>query len=590
MTEPAASDFREPSELVRISHDTGEIEGALTDLWNARRLVREHGADLRYSHEEKAWLAWDGQRWQRDRTGEIARRAKATVDGLHMEGRRSNRLDSRDLLKHSIKSMSQRSIVAMIALAESEPGIPVIADELDADPWLLNVANGTLDLRTGALRSHRRGDLCTKMAPVDFDPEAACPTWDAFLWRVFDGDADAIGYLQRALGYSLTGRMTEHVLHACWGTGANGKSTLLNALAAMLGDYSQVLPADALLRKRVGSASNDIAGLRGVRLALVIETPAEGRLNEPLVKQLTGGDKVRARALYQDFSEFAPEAKYWIATNRKPVVSADDDGLWRRLRLVPFTVTIGEQERDPNLPDKLLAEMPGILAWAVRGCLAWQAQGLGTARSVTVATAAYRTEMDSVAAFLEDSCQEGEREQVGATALYSAYRSWAEATGERRISQTAFGAELARLGFNKGRAHGGAVRYRGLALREEAGERVKAGEGGEGLYPRNTNSLGLKNNIGGLVDRGSSVHPQVQRGVFNPSPDSRLAEFPHPTLSKSGEGLSTGEGSGTKDAIKPNAAADPAFRQGEGTATPCPNCSRPSVAGRPCFKCQPVAA
>ena len=462
------TEYSLPQHFVTQDPDTGAIGRPYSDAWNSERFAAEHKGSLRYVHDWKQWLCWDGKRWQPDRSGYVMRCARATIDGILDKDiiRDRTESDKRDLARHYMKSLSLRALEAVVRLAQSEEGMSVVPDDLDSDPWILNCSNGTLDLRTGILHEHRAADLCTKLVPVAFDAGATSTVWDAFLERIFDGDSEMIGYMRRAIGYSLTGSVKEHVLHACWGIGANGKSTMLNSILGILGDYGQTLPADALLRRRVGSATNDIAGVRGVRFAVVMETPEGARLNEPLVKQLTGGDRVRARAMYKEFEEFEPVAKYWIVTNRKPAVSADDEALWRRLRLAPFTQIIPPGEQDQDLPDKLRLEWPGILAWAVRGCMEWQANGLGSAQSVREATAGYRVEMDAVARFIAETFVRAPGASVRAGDLEPHYKAWAEATGEKPLSQTLLGQEFKRLGYEKQKGAAG-YRYLGIGLRED---------------------------------------------------------------------------------------------------------------------------
>jgi putative DNA primase/helicase len=337
----------------------------------------------------------------------------------------------------------------MIDDARALPPIPILPDALDADPWLLNVANGTIDLRTGELRAHRREDLLTRLAPVEYDPDAQAPCWAAFLERIFAGDGELIGFLRRAVGYSLTGQTGEQVFFILHGTGANGKSTLLEALGAMLGDYGAKTPTETLLIKRSAGISNDVARLRGARLVTAVEAEDGQRLAESLVKQLTGGDTITARFLYQEAFEFAPTFKLWLATNHKPTIRGTDYAIWRRIRLIPFAVTIPEKEQDRTLPDKLKAELPGILAWAVRGCLEWQREGLGLPEAVKAATAAYQVEQDTLAAWLDACCILSPTATARAGQLYKNYRAWAEENGERPMTGHKFGRTLTERGFDK---------------------------------------------------------------------------------------------------------------------------------------------
>ena len=333
-------------------------------------------------------------------------------------------------------SQARGKLEAAVKLAESEGAVSANADQFDANPWLLNCANGVLDLRTGTLRPHNRGDLFTALAPVAYDPAATCPTWDAFLTRIMGGSAELISFLQRVIGYSLTGSVREQVLFFLYGAGANGKSTFLKTILAMLGrDYAKQAAPDVLIESS-DRHPTELADLAGVRFVASIEVSEGKRLAEALVKQLTGGDPVKARLMRQDFFQFDPAFKILLAANHKPVVKGTDFAIWRRIKLIPFTVTIPEAEQDKTLGDKLLAELPGILAWAVRGCLAWQRDGLGIPAEVIDATVAYRAESDELAPFLEECCNLGERLQAQAGPLFEAYKKWAEDGGILRTRPT----------------------------------------------------------------------------------------------------------------------------------------------------------
>lgn len=456
---------------VRIDAD-GNFLRPLTDRWNGERLAQQFGDQLRYERASGRWWRWTGTRWEPDGTGFIERCAKAVAASIYDEGLRAAGVGEKaDYLAHGIKSESARGLRAMVELAKSEPGLAVGPEEFDTDPWLLNTLSGTVDLRTGACTPHRREDLLTRLCPVEFLADAPAPRWEAFLARIFEGDRALVEYVQRAVGYSLTASTRAQVFFVLWGVGANGKSTLLNALAGLLGDYSAQVPGDTLLRRRPGAPTNDLAALRGVRLARATETDRDIRLNEALVKQLTGGDAIVGRRLYSEYEEFTPVAKFWLATNHKPALSAGDSALWRRVQLVPFAVTIPEAERDDQLNEKLLAEFPGILAWAVRGAVAWNEQGLNPPAAVLGATRAYQVEADAIARFVSEATVQDPNGRAPASQILDSYRLWCDANGERALGVKAFKTEMLRLGFPSGRSAGG-VLYRGLALLSEEGDRV----------------------------------------------------------------------------------------------------------------------
>lgn len=425
----------------------------LTDLGNAERLVHHAGQDLRYVHEWARWLVWTGKRWEPDRAGLVKRRAKAAVRQIYAEAANVADDDARkEIAKWAIRSEARQRIDAMVDLAQSEKGVAVLSEGLDPDPWLLNVANGALDLTTGKLRQHERAALATKLAPVPYDPAARCPTWLAFLETIMAGNRDLIEFLQRAIGYSLTGLVSEQVLFFAHGTGANGKSTFTETLAAMLGDYAQKAPRGLLTMKpgQSDGVPNDVARLPGARFVVSNEVEEGRRLAEAQVKDLTGGDTLTARFMRGEFFEFSPTHKLWVYGNHKPEVRGTDEGIWRRIRLIPFEVTIPGDKQDRRLPAKLRAELPGILAWAVQGCLDWQRDGLGTPAEVKAATEAYRAEMDVIAEFLAESCVMTPNAATTKAALYEAYSAWCESSGERALTMRKFGGRLRERGVEEG--------------------------------------------------------------------------------------------------------------------------------------------
>jgi putative DNA primase/helicase len=271
----------------------------------------------------------------------------------------------------------------------------------------------------------------TKFSPVIYDPNATAPKWTAFLDRIFAGDESLIKFVQRAAGYSLTGDVSEQCLFILHGTGENGKSVFLKTIAALVADYGQATRTETLMVKRHVGVSNDIACLRGARFISAVETNDGQRLAESTVKQMTGGDKIRARFLFKEEFEFSPQFKIWLAVNHKPEIRGTDHAIWRRIRLIPFGITIPEHERNAHLDDELQDELPGIFAWAVRGCMAWQREGLGVTEAVTKATEAYRSEMDSLSEFLDDHCVIGDNYQATVIEIYNRYETWCLSNGEQ---------------------------------------------------------------------------------------------------------------------------------------------------------------
>ena len=326
-------------------------------------------------------------------------------------------------------------------------------DQLDQHPFLLNCANGTVDLRTGQIRPHSRAELITHCVDTAYNPTATAPTWQKFLESTFAGDQDLIRFVQKAVGYSMTGSTQEQVLFFCHGVGSNGKSTLLETLLLLLGKLGIQAAPGLLMASRTERHPTDQADLFGKRLVVSQETEDGRRMNESLVKQLTGGDTIRARRMREDFWEFQPTHKLWLSTNHKPVIKGTDHAIWRRIRLIPFSVKFtddganGTAKKDCGLKDKLRAELPGILAWAIAGCLAWQREGMAAPAAVTRATDGYQAEMDMLAAWLEDCCVINRIADVKVSDLYSSYAAWCASNGEHPETQRKLGMRLTERGF-----------------------------------------------------------------------------------------------------------------------------------------------
>jgi putative DNA primase/helicase len=439
----------------------------LTELGNAGRFVEMHGANVRYCPAFRAWLCWDGRRWAQDETGEVVRLARETVRSIYSEathcGSESGRVA---IATHAKRSERAAAIAAMLKLAETEPSVPILPARLDEDAFLLNVRNGTVNLRTGELLPHRRGDYITRLAPVEYDPRVFSARWDQFLAEVFEPHPDVPDFVQRAVGYSLTGSTVEECLFLLYGAGRNGKGVLLRTLGAMLGEYASTADFDAFTARRdLGGPRDDIAIMRGARFVQAQESREGAAFAESLIKWLTGGDRVRARRLYENSIEFDPTFKLWLASNHRPTIRGGDPAIWSRIRLLPFDVSF-EGREDRGLKERLMGELTGILSWAVEGCLRWQSEGLAPVEAVRSATDEYRAEQDSLGRFVTECCFRGEAYRARAKDLYRAYRQWAEDGGEHSMTQTAFGRRLAALGFAK-RDDARGVIYEGLGLRAE---------------------------------------------------------------------------------------------------------------------------
>jgi putative DNA primase/helicase len=440
----------------------------LTDIGNGKRLAARHGQILHYCYPWSRWLIYDDRRWLKDDLGEIDRLGKDTVQAMYVEAAQIQDQKQREALaQHALRSESEAKRKAMISSAQSESGIPLLPEHLDQDPWLFNVLNGTIDLRTGELRPHRKEDMITKLAQVIYDATAECPSWWKFLERIFDRNFDIILFLQKAVGYALTGITWEQCLFFLYGLGANGKSTLIEIIQALFCDYATRTPTETFLAKKGNTIPNDVAALRGARFVSAVEVEAGRRLAEVLVKEMTGGDRLSARFMRAEWFEFKPEFKIFLAANHKPVIRGTDWAIWRRIHLIPFKVQIPREEQDKQLPEKLKRELSGILNWAIDGCFQWQHEGLTPPQSVQEATQEYREEMDIVGSFLAECCIVDTGAFALASELYKKYTSWAEESGEKKpFSQKVFGLTLAERGFERGRGQGGKTVWKGIGVKD----------------------------------------------------------------------------------------------------------------------------
>lgn len=437
------------------------------DVGNAARLIARHGADMMYVGNV-GWHAWDGTRWKRDDS--VARElAKATTARIGAEASLINSADVRAArLRWARSSQMRQRLDAMLEVASSDPAVLRDTSRLDTDPWALNCQNGTVDLRTSELRPHNRDDLITCITCCDYNSSAHSTLWHDMLSRVLGGDLDLMTFMRRAMGYSATALTREHVMFILYGHGSNGKTTFVEALTHVLGDYSQQAPSDMLMvRRNSGGVPNDIARLRGSRMVASCESDDGARLAEGLIKQMTGGDEMTARFLHKEFFSFKPTAKLWLSTNHRPIVRGTDLGIWRRLRLVPFTVTIPEEQRDGDLPAKLRAGAEGILAWIVAGAAEYAEHGLANAAAVDDATEEYRSDEDTLGEFLAECCHVSEGHSVMASDLRDAYEAHCKSVGiSRTYSQKRVGQFLTERGMKRAKVRSG-VRWDGLGLKCE---------------------------------------------------------------------------------------------------------------------------
>ena len=448
----------------------GAREFKPTDAGNGELYAHLYGEDVRYDHSASRWLQWNHHRWAPDRDGQLWRWA---VDAARWRGKQSFDLppgEERDKsLKHAASSESTGKIQAMFEQLKAIHPVAHTGEGFDGNPWLSGYVDGVVDLLTGTLRPGRKEDLITLNTGIVFDPEAKCSRWLQFLEEVFEEKADIIAFMQRWAGYCLTGSVKEQAFMICHGTGSNGKSLVLTILRAIMGEYATNISADTI-RKRKGSHENhpaEIAVLKGKRLVTCSETTEGGGLNEERVKALTHGDIQTARLMRDNPSTFAPVIKLMIATNKRPVVTDESDGFWRGLLLVGFHRSFEGADRDLDLEDKLMAELPGILAWAVRGAVEWNKTGLRAPLSVRQDTQAYRQESDPLAEFILQCCIINEAGRTPVSAIYKRYVAWAEAQGFTRndiLGAVWFGRKMGDR-FEKARGTGGVREIRGLVLR-----------------------------------------------------------------------------------------------------------------------------
>lgn len=414
----------------------------LSEAGNAWTFARQHGDDIRRVFESKKWIRWTGKVWKTDHLGEVRCMAERTIRNQFMWLPNIKDMAQFDSYSKWLRSsLSLAKLDAMIELAATQQHLGIMSEDIDRDDWTLNCNNGTLDLRTGTLNPHCKTDMNTRMVNINYDPEADCTRWEQFVYEIFDGDRELIAYVQRALGYTLTGDTREQCFFILNGNGANGKSTLINAVREIFGEYHTKTATETLLKRQQGTATNDLAALDGARFVSAMEVDAQRHLAEALVKELVGGDPISARFLYQESKTFMPKLKLWMACNHMPKVDGQDDGIWRRIKIIPFAVMFSHREdangkckppyRDGMLPDKLRMEYPGILSWMMRGCLDWQAHGLGRCTAVDGATAIYKTDQDLLSEFFEDECHFNVNADIRGQSLYTVYQTWAERSGLR---------------------------------------------------------------------------------------------------------------------------------------------------------------
>jgi putative DNA primase/helicase len=438
-----------------------------SDAGNAEMFAVLYGEKVRFDHKQQQWLIWQKtrSRWVADKQNKIrvlakqaARRRAKKALGIASEDERK-----REVL-WAFQSEARYRIDAALELAKSETPITDDGEGWDADPWLVGVANGILDLRSGNLRAATHQDRITRFSPVAFDSTATCPRFQQFLNEIFGNDLELILYVQKAVGYSLTGSTREQCLFASYGQGSNGKSTFLEIILYLAGDYGLDLPFSVLEAKRYGSTPGEGVNLPGARFAKVVEVREGRRLDEARVKSWTGSDTITVRPLYHNSFSFQPTHKLWLAFNHKPLIEDDSISMWRRIRLIPFLQTFESAVADKGLLEKLKSEAPGILNWTIEGCLAWQKEALNTPQAVEQATSEYEAESDPLAPFFDDRCDMNITFQVAKKELWNVYQDWCRDNRERSVSRKVFADKMKSRGFGEGST--GSVRYwTGLRLR-----------------------------------------------------------------------------------------------------------------------------
>ena len=443
-----------------VADDIDPVVSSDESVWGtedalALSFTRRYHRDWRYVAAWGRWLVWDGQRWRTEET-------LAATDLIRSVCRQT--AVRADNPKVAAKLASASTVGGVERLARADRRHAATTDEWDADPWLLNTPGGVVDLKTGRMRPHERADRMTKITTAT--PSGDCPTWKQFIDEVTGGDKELQAYLQRMVGYALTGSTQEHALFFLYGTGANGKSVFVNTLATILGDYATNAPMDTFMETRTDRHPTDMAGLRGARFVAAIETEQGKRWAESKLKNLTGGDKIAARFMRQDFFEFFPQFKLFVAGNHKPAIRNIDEAMKRRLHLIPFTITVPPERRDKNLQHKLLAERDGILAWAVQGCLNWQRHGrLDPPQRVVDATEEYFEAEDALGRWLDERCVRTANAKSLTAELFSDWKVWAEAAGEFTGSQKRFADLLLNRGLDKWRNGMGLRGFQGIGLK-----------------------------------------------------------------------------------------------------------------------------
>ncbi|PGL26883.1 DNA primase [Bacillus thuringiensis] len=452
--------------------DVGDIEDEarpvnrkfmLTEMGNAERIATEYGHVIRFVNGS-GWYTWDGKHWKEDRSRAVERITSKTLRKL---------LKSEDEREVKWGRQCEKRAIRMNSIKDMIPLVPAQREDFDTHQYLLNVENGVIDLKTGKLSPHDRDFMLTKMVNIEFKQGEDCPNWKLFLDSIFkdvegNTDYELIEFIQKSIGYSLTSDISEQVMFFLYGSGRNGKSTFINTIKSLLGNYAKQTNSDTFIKKKHDSGvNNDIARLAGARFVSAVESEEGQQLSEALVKQITGGEPISARFLRQEFFEFTPAFKVFFTTNHKPIIKGMDEGIWRRVRMIPFIVTIPKDKVDRKLPEKLSMEMSGILNWAIEGCLKWQRESLGEPKAIQDATNHYKEEMDILEPFLLDKCFLHPQAKMEAKELYSEYSRWCNEEGEIILRNRTFYRLLENKNIVKKRGAKNKVFLYGVGLQKE---------------------------------------------------------------------------------------------------------------------------
>lgn len=473
-TKSVYSKAYENESIVQINATTGEVtlkhqdHYELTDTGNAQRFVDRFSDSIKYNFENNVWYIWNGKFWEKDITKKIKTFAEYIINEMKKEAfLQTDEKTRKDMMRNVLRASQSAGKEALIKESQHLGDVPIVNNDFDKHEFLLNTLSGVVDLKTGNMLQHNKEYLMSKIVPYEVDSTKLPMKWLSFLDEIFLGDKELIHFMQKAVGYTLTGSIREQSMFLAFGDGSNGKSVFLDIMSRMMGDYGMNAQVESLLERKYGSSNNtsDLARLKGARFTTTGENNQGSKMNEGLIKQLTGGEKITARFLYGTEFEFYPNFKIWLATNHKPIIRGNDSGIWRRIISIPFNYKVPKEKRNKSLIYDLEQEIPQILNWAIQGCLMWQKEGLDLPKAVEDSNKQYQNEMDIITTFLEDHAEEAMGEFANANELYEEYIKWAKASNEYMMSSTIFGREMSKR-YEKIRKAYGMV-YKNLRLKKD---------------------------------------------------------------------------------------------------------------------------